>query len=415
MAMKFFILTLPALLLSLVETNGEDWPSWRGPYWNGSSSETALPTQWSLADGIAWVADLPGISPATPVVVGGKVFVNSMNRANDKVLAFCVDAVTGKILWTHEVCPASSNNASMPSPLADARRVWFLSGTGALAAFSHDGDVLWKRDLTEKFGPFTVKFGYSSSPVFVDGNLLVTLLRRKEIGPSYIIALNPETGATLWSVVRTTEARAESSESYATALPIKYEGGNALAVEGGDCFTIHSVVDGAELWRLGFNKWRRGNWRQVASMGADGDGFVAFMPRGETTVAFGKKLMDWRQLWSFENGGPDVCSPLIYRDFVFIIDDRDNTLLCLDRKNGTLLWRESIFPGRLFRASPVGADGKVYCLAAEGDVAVYEAGAQARKIASFNTGVDMCFSSLAVSHGSIFIRSRSNLLCVRSK
>ena len=38
----------------------ENWPQWRGPYFNGSTTEKDLPTQWSKTENVAWAAPLPG-------------------------------------------------------------------------------------------------------------------------------------------------------------------------------------------------------------------------------------------------------------------------------------------------------------------------------------------------------------------
>lgn len=49
-----------------VAGRGENWPHWRGPFFNGSSSETNLPAQWSKTENVAWSLELPGPSAATP-------------------------------------------------------------------------------------------------------------------------------------------------------------------------------------------------------------------------------------------------------------------------------------------------------------------------------------------------------------
>src|SRR2546430_908568 len=106
-------LILPAvglglLALSLASAQGENWPQWRGPLFNGSSPETSLPTKFSKTDHVKWSASMPGPSAATPIIWGDRVFVNSVDQQKKALLALCFDRKTGKMLWEREVAPGSS-------------------------------------------------------------------------------------------------------------------------------------------------------------------------------------------------------------------------------------------------------------------------------------------------------------------
>jgi hypothetical protein len=63
-------LTVPFLALALlVQTaSAENWPNWRGPNQDGSSSETGLPAKFSTQEGVKWTTDLPGIAASVPVI-----------------------------------------------------------------------------------------------------------------------------------------------------------------------------------------------------------------------------------------------------------------------------------------------------------------------------------------------------------
>jgi outer membrane protein assembly factor BamB len=89
-----------ALLLCLVAAfaRAENWPQWRGPFFNGSTTETGLPTTWSTNKNVTWVTPLPGFSGATPVVFGDNVFVSSPGAGKNLNL-ICLDRITGKIRW----------------------------------------------------------------------------------------------------------------------------------------------------------------------------------------------------------------------------------------------------------------------------------------------------------------------------
>ena len=66
---------------------GDDWPSWRGPHHNGSTSERGLPSKIDPETNVRWRLDLPGSSSATPVVSGNRVFLVSNNSNASEVYA----------------------------------------------------------------------------------------------------------------------------------------------------------------------------------------------------------------------------------------------------------------------------------------------------------------------------------------
>ena len=75
----------PALFLSLLFfplalLASPNWPNQRGPHFNGSGGDDLkLPTKFSPTENVAWKAELPGTSNATPVIWGDYVFVNAVD------------------------------------------------------------------------------------------------------------------------------------------------------------------------------------------------------------------------------------------------------------------------------------------------------------------------------------------------
>jgi len=57
-----------------------DWPSWRGPNYNGVVPEADPPVEWSETRNVRWKVELPGPGHATPVVWGNRIYVLSAVR-----------------------------------------------------------------------------------------------------------------------------------------------------------------------------------------------------------------------------------------------------------------------------------------------------------------------------------------------
>jgi outer membrane protein assembly factor BamB len=413
--------------------SAENWPQWRGPASNGSSPEKGLPAQFSRAENMAWTTPLPGPSSATPIIWGDKVFLSSLDAKTKDLLALCIDAGTGKVLWRKVAGKdrppfVGNNNMATPSPVTDGQRVIFFYGTGDLIAFDYAGNVLWSRALEKDLGgTFIIKFGYSSSPLLFGGRLYVLLLQNTNPGKyrpsdqqgpfsSYLIAIDPESGKDLWRHVRPTTAFDESLESYATPLPLTSQGRTDLVIPGGDAVTGHDPATGEELWRWRYNLERLNLWRLIPSV-VPGDDLVYFpLPRGNPLYAIragGKgNLTNADIAWNFMGQTTDAATPLCYDGRVYILNGDKKTVICLDAKTGEKKWEGSLGEVSVLRGSPTGADGKVYLITEGGQVIVLAAGDEFKILSRTTLGEGPCRSSIAVSNGRLFIRTASTLYCV---
>src|ERR1700722_14057600 len=96
-----------ALFLVTAVVSAEDWPTWRGPRLDGTSTEKNLPLHWSSTDNLAWKTEIPGIGHSSPIVHGDRVFVTSCiekdeTKASPRML-YCLERTSGKILWEPNV------------------------------------------------------------------------------------------------------------------------------------------------------------------------------------------------------------------------------------------------------------------------------------------------------------------------
>ena len=106
--------------------------------------------------------------------------------------------------------------------------------------------------------------------------------------------------------------------------------------------------------------------------------------------------------WTLRRGAPLTPSPLLVGDELYIVND-GGIASCLDATTGALHWQQRL--GGNYSASPVFADGRIYFLSEEGVATVIAPGKEFRKLAT-NTLDGATLASMAVSGGSIFIRTR---------
>ena len=438
--------TLVSLLVVTTSTAfAGDWQQWRGPAFNGTSPEKNLPSKWSQTEGVKWSLDLPGISGATPIVSGGLVFVMSPDPENKQWL-IAADRQTGKVAWKHNLADGAlakgRGNSTSPSPVTDGKTVWALVGTGQLAAFDFAGKQVWARDLAKDYGKFNINWVYGSSPLLFGGKLYVLVLQRtpaeggypgiedKDKGDreSYLLALDPATGKTLWKHIRPTDAEQESMETYATPIPHTVGGKVQLLISGGDCLTGHDAETGAELWRGGGINNKKGLggggfMRLVPSAVAWENIALVCGPKQSPAIAYrmdGKgDISEKGRAWIFdEKNTPDTCTPAAFGGKFYALNGDKQTMTCLDAKTGAKVWQESFSLDRskgaeIFRSSPTIADGKIYTIGERGTAVVQNLadGKVLERIPMGGAG-DATRSSISVSDGHLFIRTSEKLWCI---
>lgn len=408
-----------------------DWPQWRGPFQNGSTDQKNLPGSWSKTENIRWVTPLPGPGAATPIIWGDYVFISSIDSNSKDLYALCLDGLSGKIVWQSKAGRASESvrrsNMASPSPVTDGKRVYFLYGTSDLAAFDFKGNKTWSRRLAKDYGVFNIKFGYSSSPLLYQDKLYVILLRRdkpysnfpadKSPFDSFLLALDSRTGEVIWKHPRRSGAKKESLDAYTT--PVLYEGKKRkeIVVAGADYVTGHDPATGAEFWHLLYNPKHKDLQRLVPSAVA-GDGLIyAVVPRGGKELFAiregGSGEIPWSDLaWVFEKFTPDVCTPLYYNGRLYVLDGNKKVMSCLHAETGRQIWQGKLGGRSVFRASPTGADGKIYCVSQAGQVVVLGAGDEFKVISRISMGEKPVRASIAAAGGRLFIRTAKNLYCV---
>jgi outer membrane protein assembly factor BamB len=376
-----------ALLLLL-----QDWPRWRGPDGNGVSAETRLPERWTSKDGVLWAVDTPGEGASSPIVSGDAVYLTwAADRGARRTLS-CLDLKTGATRWTLDTKDPDPERTSAltghaaPTPAADAKRVVAFFGNAGVVCASPAGELLWRRPL----GPFESELGIASSPILHED---LAILVCDHDGASYLLALDLRDGTPRW---RTSREGLERSWS----TPVIAAG--ELVVHAQDELRGYDPKGGALLWRVkGMSGWVTpspvaGKGLIFATSGKDGP-TVAVRPGGA-------------EAWRVERGGPYVCSPLLYGDVLYVIDEAGR-LVAREPATGVEIWRARL-KGK-FTASPVAGDGKVYLANEDGVVYVLKAGRAFELLAENPLGEEV-LASPAIARRSLLIRTRTRLYRVGS-
>jgi outer membrane protein assembly factor BamB len=380
----------------------DDWPAFRGPTGQGHSTERGVPLEWSESKNIVWKTPVPGRGWSSPVVAGDRVWVTTATRergASLRLLAF--DAASGKETINVEVFRIASaellnvkNSHASPTPIVDGDRVYVHFGAEGTAALTTSGEILWKTRFR-----YQSQHGMGGSPALF-GELLIISCDGSD--DAFVIALDTKTGKTRWRTGR----RQPADQAYSTPLVVRIGDRDAVVSVGAFRTAAYDVQTGKEIWRVsyadGFSNVPRpvfGHGLVYIATGCQQPSLIAVRPDGEGDVTRSHIA------WTLQRAAPLTPSPILVGDELYVVNDV-GIATCLDARTGTVRWVQRL--GGNYSASPVAADGRIYFLSEEGVATVIEPGTVFRKIATNALDGDM-LASMAVSGGSIFIRSAEHL------
>lgn len=406
--------TIVAVALVLAGTGislAENWPCWRGPRGDGTSPDT-VPLKWDATTGqnIVWKVPIAFGGHSSPIVWGDRIFVTGADEAKARRVLMAFDRVTGKELWNVDVEDAplekkhKLNSWASGTPATDGKLVYvtFLDQKQMLvAAYDMSGKEVWK----VKPGEFASVHGYCSCPVVFENTVIVN---GDHDGDAYIVALDRETGKTIWKTPRENRTR-----SYCTPIIRDIGGRTQMILSGSKCVASYDPRTGSRHWILD------GPTEQFVASPVENKGLIfitggfpdkhliAIDPSGSNVITESSHVK-WHHL---NKGVSYVPSPVAANDYFFCVAD-GGVAGCYDAISGDIKWQERL--GRHHSGSLVAASGRVYMLDDDGITHVVKAGPKFEVLAANPLGEE-AYSSPAISNGQILIRGDKHLFCIGEK
>ena len=399
--------------LASIAAEPSGWPNWRGPMGTGTAQPGSYPTQWSADAHIDWQAALPGRGASTPVVASERLYVSSADEEANTLQAFQID---GKPLWQIQIGkPRASKHKKATgcnsSPITDGQRIYAYFKSGDLACVSTTGEVLWHVNLQSKYGEDTLWWDLGTSPVLTDKAIVIAVMQS---GPSYLLALDRQSGAELWRANRELPAPNEANQSYSTPVVAQIAEQQVLLTLGADHLTCHRASDGELLWKVGgFNPEQQQFFRSIASPVLAEGLVICPYARGNLLTAIRSEASTDadRVAWQRNDLGSDVPTPAVSGSRLYVVGDK-GMLWCLDAKSGKTLWEEQLPKSRhAFSSSPVVAGGHVYIVREDATTFVVKDGSQFELVATNSlSGSTVATPVLTSQH--LFFRTYDRLYCI---
>lgn len=371
------------------------WNVFRGPAC-GVSPWTNAPVAWDGArgQGVVWKTPLTVAGVSSPVVWGNHLYITEGDERERAVLAF--DVGDGHLLWRRRVAdggqgtplpPVSDYGLAMPTPACDANGVYALFGTGDLAAFSPDGQLMWQLYLKRP----TIGYGFASSPAVVS-NLVCVQFDHHASGR--LLAIETTSGRIKWDLERSRGA------SWSSLIVVRGANREPVVVANANGSTTAYDLAGRVIWDTD------GATGEVAPSPTWWNGRIYVVNTGSKLYCH-KVSGSAEQLWEYNGQLSDSSSPVVVDGLLFMATS-SGALTCLDASSGQELWMHES-PGCY--ASLVSSGDRVYALGRDGTALIVKAVRAYRPLGTSCLG-DASDATPAMADGRMYVRSSKWLWCI---
>jgi outer membrane protein assembly factor BamB len=412
---------LPVLALAAATSTAQEWTRFRGPNGTGIGHAPDLTAKISEAN-IHWKLALPGEGHSSPVLWGDRLFLICSSGDAGGISVLCINAKEGSINWKrdfalkHFQIHEYSSFASC-TPAVDAERlyvVWNEPNHYMLTALDHAGKTVWQRD----FGPFVSQHGSGTSPVLCDDKVVLCNFQDDpefvegpmpdtRTGKSSILAVDARTGKTVWETPRRSTVVAYSTpcifepktgpralifNSQSHGISALDPGTGKVLSEYGQAFKRRSISSPIIAGDL-----------VLGSCGSGAGGNVLAAIRPPTTPDAKEPALAYQ----LKKSAPYVPTGICQDNLIWLWSDA-GIVTCLTAATGDVRYQERV--GGNFFGSPVLADGRLYCVSAEGELVAVRASDKFNVLGRYDLN-ETCRSTPAVALGCLFVRCERHLWC----
>ena len=120
-------------------------------------------------------------------------------------------------------------------------------------------------------------------------------------------------------------------------------------------------------------------------------------------------------LWTNQRGNPYTASPVIHDGILYLVTDR-GLISALDATTGEPHYQQQRLPNPYsLKASPIGADDKLYIATEQGDVVVVKMGPTYEALATNTIEGEYFIGSPIIVDGEIFLRGQTKLYAISNR
>lgn len=316
-----------------IEVSPGDCPGFRGPNRDSRVTGATISADWAAAPPrLIWRIPIgPGWSSFA--VAGNRLFTQEQRCDQEAVV--CYNADTGREIWRHDDATRFNEVVAGPGPRATPTvaegRVYTFGAKATLNCLNAvDGQCLWHRDLMAEIGAALPIWGFSSSPLVVDGQVIVYADGTEGRG---LVTYDAATGEPRWHV-------SGADMNFASASPATLHGQPCVLFANDKSLLALAPGTGTLLWSTTPTGWNGPSMVQPQVI----DESSIIVPLGDgvglARVDLSRSAERWSvaERWSTKQLKPSF-NDFVYHDrHLFGFDQ--NIFACLDAATGKRAWKQ---------------------------------------------------------------------------
>jgi outer membrane protein assembly factor BamB len=323
-----------------------DFPQAFGPNRDARLDGPALDADWkNHPPQVLWRQEV-GAAWSGFAIAGNRAL--TLEQQGENELVTCRDLLNGRLLWSTANAghykTAIAGEGPRTTPTVVGARVFTLGATGALRCLDlATGKPIWTRDLLKDAGVEVPMWGFSSSPLFHDGKVIVSAGSGTPEGKpiagapaSSLLAYDAVTGEPVW--------RGGSRPiNYSSPFLLTLAGQEQIVMFNTEAITAHDPATGAVLWE---HPWGKGMPHVARPIPVGGSRVLFSSGYGVGSalleIAPGKDgKLAATEVWRTIRYQAKFSNPVERDGFVYGVSD--GIFACLDLKDGAVRWKDGRF------------------------------------------------------------------------
>jgi outer membrane protein assembly factor BamB len=391
------------LPVASLTTQPADWPGFRGPQRDGVVRGLTITTNWEESPPRLLWRQRVGPGWSSMAVVGDRLFTQEQRDNTEAVV--CLDAATGREVWVHTDEVRFSDDQAGPGPRATPTfadgRLYTLGATGILNCLDAvTGERKWSHDLVAEMGAKKPIWGFSSSPLIVQG-LVISFAEGD--GAKTLLAYDARSGELAWTAdagkAGYSSPQQFTSDSAEQILFLSFDGLIGVDPASGKGLWKHDLPAGGGLFRP-LQPHPLGNGRILVASESDGVRLLDVKRDGNIwTVS---------QQWASRTLKPSFNDFVVHDGSIYGFDG--NIFCCVDAKTGQRRWKEGRYEhGQVLLLEK---QSLLVVVSEKGEVILLKANPQEyEEIGRFQAIEGKTWNHPAIAQGRLYVRNGEEMAC----
>jgi outer membrane protein assembly factor BamB len=399
------------LLFLVTAAPGADWPQWRGPNRDGVWPEKDLPDRFP--DGgltPRWRRPIGGGYGGIAATAGRVYVMDRVKAPREAERTLCLDAATGRELWTHEYAVSYGKldygNGPRATPTVHDGRVYTYGALGHLHCLdAATGKPIWSRDTVKDFNGRVPTWGHACSPL-IDGDRLVVQVGGQP--DACLVALDRKTGREVWRSLG-------DRPGYSSPVLATVAGRRQLVYWAAEHLSGLEPATGRVLWQVPHTTEYDVT---ISDPVCHKDTLlVSDYWTGSIAVRLGAEGNKPEVVWQGKKPLSLLMATPLVRDGHAYALDRFNGLKCLDIRTGSVKWaQEDVTPrGSNPHASFVWAGERALVLNSKGELILARLSPEGYRQLGKAKVIGDTWAHPGFLDGAVFARNDEEIVCVPLK